>query len=986
LSEFRLWALLIGVDCYMRNELPDGSWYPSLGGCVRDISHIEAFLRTRLNLTDERILKLTATYAGTIPPSQDHNFQPPEAREQWPTYENMVTAFKRVTKLAQAGDQVYIHYSGHGGRSSTAYPDLKKTQVYDEALVPTDIGTSEARYLRDIELAHLLKAMVDKGQIVTVVLDSCHSGGATRGAGGAVARGIGAVDTGPRRTDSLVASHEELAATWLSATAGGTRDVKAGSGWLLEPQGYTLLAACRAQESAYEYPFDRVERNGALTYWLLDSLKQLGPGLSYKMVHDRILAKVHGQFENQTPQLQGEGSRPIFGSGSVQPQYAVPVMQIDPANARVLLGVGQAQPVRQGAQFVIYPPDTNITEIDKRLALVELEDLGATDSWAKITSKLRSDLIEQGAQAVLIDPGTLQLQRPVRLAKRTDLPASIDQQAALARVQAAITQTESKFARLAIEGEPVAFQVAINEHAEYEIWDAAGHAIGNLRPALKITDDNAPAAIAQRLIHLAKYRNVQELDNHDAMSPLAHKLVVELVGKQVDYDPADPGEPQPFDDPGQTPVLAPGEWVLVRIKNVLPKVPGAPASTNVLNITVLDLQPDWGITQIFPSGQGAYFEPLDPEQEIPLWLQASLPAGADDITDITDTIKVFATVGTTNFRWLELPPLDQPIPKGVVTRGAPTDPLEQLLARVVEYEPETRNLVPAAYPSKQWVTAQVEVHVTKSAPELIAAHPSAAPNPQSAPVAAAPPADVPPQTPIVTGAPNPTPISSQIDSQPTVTATGGAPMTQNTNTTPPAPVSVQIDSQPTVTATGGAPMTQNTNTTPAPQPGDKRGSGWTPEQVMQVLKELVTAALGLLLVGYTLVLANNAYDFVGDSQKMGDAKDVLLIMQGLAGVVIGYYFGRVPADARATQAQAQATTATAQAAQAQQQATTATAQAEQVSAQAEQAANNVERIMARAAAPADGAARGAGSAMPADVVAELQRVRDDLREMSRMAR
>ena len=44
-----------------------------------------------------------------------------------------------------------------------------------------DIGKLDARYLRDVELAHLLSAMVAKGLVVTVVLDSCHSGGATRG-------------------------------------------------------------------------------------------------------------------------------------------------------------------------------------------------------------------------------------------------------------------------------------------------------------------------------------------------------------------------------------------------------------------------------------------------------------------------------------------------------------------------------------------------------------------------------------------------------------------------------------------------------------------------------------------------------------------------------------------------------------------------------------------------------------------------------------
>lgn len=43
-----------------------------------------------------------------------------------------------------------------------------------------DIGEQDSRYLRDVELATLLKRMTDKGMVVTVILDSCHSGGGTR--------------------------------------------------------------------------------------------------------------------------------------------------------------------------------------------------------------------------------------------------------------------------------------------------------------------------------------------------------------------------------------------------------------------------------------------------------------------------------------------------------------------------------------------------------------------------------------------------------------------------------------------------------------------------------------------------------------------------------------------------------------------------------------------------------------------------------------
>src|SRR5688572_24032410 len=140
---------------------------------------------------------------------------------------------------------------------------------------------------------------------------------------------------------------------------------------------------------------------------------------------------------------------------------------------------------------------------------------------------------------------------------------------------------------------------------------------------------------------------------------------------------------------------------------------------------------------------------------------------------------------------------------------------------------------------------------------------------------------------------------------------------------------------------------------------------WTVEQYIQLFKEVVTAILGLALVIYTLFLAHSTFRYAGDEAKMSDAKDILLLVLGLSGVVIGYYFGRVPADAHATQAQEQANAAT--------------AQAEQVSAQAQAAAEQVDEIMNRAVSTS-AATRSVGPpAMNPATIADLQRIRDELR-------
>src|SRR5690606_2120813 len=109
---------------------------------------------------------------------------------------------------------------------------------------------------------------------------------------------------------------------------------------------------------------------------------------TYKMVHDRILAKVHGQFENQTPLLQGEGNLRIFGSERIPSFYAVPVLKIDRANNRLQLNAGSAHGVAVGTQFAIYPSGTvDFSQTTNSIAQVELTHVNDVDSWANITTQ-----------------------------------------------------------------------------------------------------------------------------------------------------------------------------------------------------------------------------------------------------------------------------------------------------------------------------------------------------------------------------------------------------------------------------------------------------------------------------------------------------------------------------------------------------------------------------------------------------------------------
>lgn len=383
------------------------------------------------------------------------------------------------------------------------------------------------------------------------------------------------------------------------------------------------------------------------------------------------------------------------------------VMQYDAAGNRVQIGAGQAHGLRKGARFRIYASGTtDLSDMEKAIALAEISILDAADLWADVIEKYGDSKIEQGAQAVLLEPNSIDLVSRIYLHRRSDLGAGIDQNSALKAVEEAAK--ENRWIALTSEEQKLDYQVVVNENGYYEIWDPSGRKIENLRPDLLASEAGAAERVVRRLEHLTKFTAAKDLRNHDPTSPLARKLIVEFVGKEdSDYDPVNEAHPKAFDNP-MLPEVNNGEWAIVRIKNGFPEH----QANNVLNITVLGLQPDWGIIQIYPSGAAEWFVSLDPGMEVLLPLQSILPKG---YKEGTDTIKVFATLGesTTNFQWLQLPPLDQP-PRRATTRGQkPKDPLEEMMRAITSELPTMRNLEPARYPSKVWTTAQIELR-TKS--------------------------------------------------------------------------------------------------------------------------------------------------------------------------------------------------------------------------------------------------------------------------------
>lgn len=94
------------------------------------------------------------------------------------TLQGMRRAFDELESRLGGDDQVFIYFSGHGGRQLVKAPDGDRCA---ESLI-----TADADFFTDVEMEERIRRLNAKSQKTVVFLDACHSGGmATRSLGAA---------------------------------------------------------------------------------------------------------------------------------------------------------------------------------------------------------------------------------------------------------------------------------------------------------------------------------------------------------------------------------------------------------------------------------------------------------------------------------------------------------------------------------------------------------------------------------------------------------------------------------------------------------------------------------------------------------------------------------------------------------------------------------------------------------------------------------
>lgn len=370
-------ALLVGINNYPTND----RFFGNLKGCVTDVALQEELLIHRFGFHPNDIIKLTSD----------------ESPNKQPTRNNILTAFEEhLIKQAKPGDVVVFHFSGHGSQLRDPNPiqgcsDRAFNNEFNSTLVVADEG--QKGLAPDImgRTLFLLRSALNT-ENVTFVLDSCHSGGGTRG--------NFRVRSVPG--DGLNPSPEEIAyqKRWMERLQ--LTDAELARRRCTGGKGVVLASAQREQEAA-DAEFNGFSA-GAFTYLMTQYLWQQTDNVGSAIAQ---ISHIIRPLSSQVPLADGNQNQPVYFINKAVPPTDAVITKVDGDKATLWLGGVDRESLeafQPGATFAI------------------VNDKGQPSGKVELASRsgLRGEarLVEKGAAASL-QPGML-LQEASRI-----IPASL---------------------------------------------------------------------------------------------------------------------------------------------------------------------------------------------------------------------------------------------------------------------------------------------------------------------------------------------------------------------------------------------------------------------------------------------------------------------------------------------------------------------------------------------------------------------------------
>lgn len=403
-------------------------------------------------------------------------------------------------------DYVYIHFSGHGIR-------MKDGSL---ALVFFDAGPLGSKYLYGLILRSVINNMVEKGMLVTIVLDCCFSGSVLRT--GRLQRSAiryleydTAVDDGSDHRNPFV------------IRGGASFVLPRGQGpgeRLLDPAGYTVLSACESHEEASEIVLENGNRRGALSYFLLDSLvalKKRRVQVSHQSLHQHLRASFHARYAHQTPMLFGRNGISFFDTLTYNGPTTLVTAYKD-LQKGLMLDAGEAHGVHDNDEYALYPftapekaPELDrqshiqtrvitVHQLTSHLAIINDSDKGKVQDGSTWKARPLTS-VSPNLPQVLLKQGILSSGELVGAARASPFLKVITES----------DQNRDDKPRDHLSAEAV-IQVAVKDDSIYEVQDERGVNIPNF-PTFHIHEIRANQNLLKALEHIATYKFMEKIEN-----------------------------------------------------------------------------------------------------------------------------------------------------------------------------------------------------------------------------------------------------------------------------------------------------------------------------------------------------------------------------------------------------------------------------------------------------------------------------------------
>ena len=536
------------------------------------------------------------------------------------------------------GDIVYFHYSGHGSQ----VPDPKDPSGVDETLVPSDWVQDGAKDIRDKEVRQIIgEIQAKKPGSLTLTFDSCHSGTITRG-GRMRVRGVSFEKRFGRPAPTAPGSPA------AGKTRGAFGSLLPGPAQADRPQsgaksGYVVISACRDDQSAVETEDENHIPMGRLTFLLCRALRDAKPGMTYQDLFEQVDSLMRQNYSDvrQDPQIEGDSRQVLLGSAAVA---TPPYLRVEnEPDGSLRLAAGSLQGMTKGSVFALYPAGTKDFAPKNAVATAAIASIRLLTSKLTVSYPDKADVDLTAARAIETahQYGDSRLKvAAVGLTGAPELLASLKANESVAVVAA----SELPDVTLTRNGTDLVLT-----------REDGGAVVGRLPPGPDLT-----TRVTAALKRETQWRFVRALNNEDTNSPV--RLEMRIVTAEVTGN-AEEGLTFVKNKPlSRGPVVvSPDDVVTIEVRNL---------GTVDAYVTVLDVQTDASIQQLWPTpnqtasesliphGQPDRWQTLMQDPTHPMLLQFGGTQGAE-------TFKALATRERVDFRTL-------------TTRGT-LSPLEMML-------------------------------------------------------------------------------------------------------------------------------------------------------------------------------------------------------------------------------------------------------------------------------------------------------------------